>query len=139
MVRSNLFIDTNVIIDLLADRLPFSNAAYEIFHETNRSRWNLYTSSNAIITSFYIIKKNSNSKLANKAIETILNRVTVQDLNKLDLLNALNSSTEDLEDAAQIECAKKIGNINFIVTRDKKGFKKSQIDIISPDELVNIH
>lgn len=137
MAKNNLFIDTNVIIDLLADRLPFSNAAYEIFHESNRSRWNLYTSSNSIITSYYIIEKNTNPKLANKAIETILNRVTVQDLNKLDLLNALNSSTDDLEDAAQIECAKKIGKINFIVTRDRKGFKKSQIAIISPDELMN--
>ncbi|NEN22305.1 PIN domain-containing protein [Cryomorpha ignava] len=137
MAENNLFIDTNVIIDLLADRLPFSNAAFEIFHKSNRSRWNLYTSSNSIITSFYIIEKNVNSKLANKAIRTILNRVTVQDLNKLDLLNALNSSTADLEDAAQIGCAKKIGKINFIVTRDRKGFERSQIEIISPDELVN--
>ena len=138
MAKKNLFIDTNVIIDLVADRLPFSNAAHEIFHESNQSRWNLYTSSNSIITSYYIIEKNSNSKLANMAIVTILQRVTVQDLNKVDLLNALHSSTVDLEDAAQIECAKKIGKINFIVTRDRRGFSKCQIEIISPDELMNI-
>src|SRR5690606_14303275 len=91
MDKNNLFIDTNVIIDLLADRLPFSNAAYEIFHKSNQSRWNLYISSNSIITSYYITAKHTNTLSANKAIKTILNRVTVQDLNTFELISALKS------------------------------------------------
>jgi hypothetical protein len=42
----------------------------------------------------------------------------------------------DLEDASQIECASKIGGIKFIITRDKKGFKFSPIEVLSPEKFV---
>jgi len=139
MAKLRLFIDTNIIIDLLADRKPFSNSAYVLFKEAKLNRWKLFTSSNSILTTFYILEKQLNSNDANRAIETILNRIEIQDLTKKDLILAIKSKTEDLEDASQIECANKIGRVNYIVTRDKKGFKNSIIDILSPDELINLY
>ena len=138
MGKLKLFLDTNIIIDLLADRKPFSNAAYLIFKEAKQNKWKLFTSSNSILTTYYILEKQIDSKEANRAIETILNRLEVQDLTKKELNVALKSQTVDLEDACQIECANKIGRINFIVTRDKKGFKKSMIDSINPSELIEL-
>lgn len=82
MARLKLFLDTNIILDLLADRKPFSNAAYKIFREAKRNKWNLYTSSYSILTTFYILQKELNSRRANDAIETILKRVEIQDLTK---------------------------------------------------------
>jgi len=139
MAKLRLFIDTNIIIDLVADRKPFSNSAYVLFKEAKLNRWKLFTSSNSILTTFYILEKQLNSNDANRAIETILNRIEIQDLTKKDLILAIKSKTEDLEDASQIECANKIGKVNYIVTRDKKGFKNSIIDILSPDELINLY
>jgi len=138
MAKLRLFIDTNVIIDLLADRKPFSNSAYILFKEAKLNKWKLFTSSNSILTTFYILEKQLNSKEANYAIETILNRLEIQDLTKSELILALKSKTEDLEDASQIECANKLGRINYIITRDKKGFKNSIIEVLNPDELINI-
>ena len=139
MARLKLFIDTNIIIDLLADRKPFSNSAYIIFKEAKLNRWNLYTSSNSIITTFYILEKQLNSNDANSAIETILKRLEIQDLTKKELFLALKSKTDDLEDSCQIECANKIGKVDYIITRDKKGFKNSMIEILLPDELLNVY
>lgn len=138
MGKLRLFIDTNIIIDLLADRKPFSNSAYILFREAKLNRWKLYTSSNSILTTFYILEKQVNSKEANYAIETILGRLEIQDLAKKDIVLALKSNTEDLEDACQIECANKAGRINYIITRDKRGFKNSIIDILNPDELISL-
>ncbi len=138
MAKLKLFLDTNIIIDLLADRKPFSNSAYLIFKEAKLNKWTLFTSSNSILTTFYILERQIDSKEANKAIETILNRLDVQDLTKKELILALKSKTKDLEDASQIECANKVGRINYIVTRDKKGFSNSSIDIINPDELIHL-
>ena len=138
MAKLRLFIDTNIIIDLLADRKPFSNSAYILFKEAKLNKWKLFTSSNSILTTFYILEKQLNSKEANYAIETILNRLEIQDLTKSELILALKSKTEDLEDASQIECANKLGRINYIITRDKKGFKNSIIEVLNPDELINI-
>jgi len=138
MAKLKLFLDTNIIIDLLADRKPFSNSAYIIFKEAKLKKWELFTSSNSIITTFYILEKQIETKQANLAIETILKRIEIQDLTKKEIYQALKSKTEDLEDASQIECANKIGKINYIITRDKKGFKHSIIEILHPDELVRI-
>ena len=138
MARLKLFIDTNIIIDLLADRKPFSNSAYLIFKDAKLNKWNLFTSSNSILTTFYILEKHIDSNTANKAIETILKRLEIQDLTKKELILALKSKTKDLEDASQIECANKVGRVNYIVTRDKKGFVNSTIDIINPDELIQL-
>lgn len=138
MASLKLFLDTNIIIDLLADRKPFSNSAYIIFKEAKLNRWKLFASSNSILTTFYILEKQIDSKKANHAIETILKRLDIQDVSKKELILALKSKTEDLEDASQIECANKVGNISFIITRDKKGFKHSIIDVLNPDELIQL-
>ena len=139
MARLRIFLDTNVIIDLLADRKPFSNSAYIIFREAKNGNCELYTSSNSILTTFYILEQNIGSKQANRVIETVLKRIEIQDITKKELILALKSKTIDLEDACQIECANKIRRINYIVTRDKKGFSNSIIDVLSPDELVAIN
>jgi len=133
-----LFVDTNIIIDVLADRRPYANAAYVLFREAKLKNWTLFTSSNSILTTFYILEKQLNSKEANRAILTILNRMEIQDLSKADLLQALKSKTQDLEDASQFECAKKIGRIDYFITRDKKGFVNSVIDVVSADEFFTI-
>mgnify|MGYP000592233992 CR=1 FL=1 len=138
MAKFRLFIDTNITIDLIADRKPFSNSAYILFRKAKLNKWKLFTSSNSILTTFYILRKQLNSNDANYAIETILARLEIQDLVKKDLILALKSKTEDLEDACQIECANKIGRINYIITRDKKRFKNSIIDILNPDELLSL-
>ena len=138
MAELKLFLDTNILIDLLADRKPFSNSAYAIFREAKLDRWKLFTSSNSIITAFYILEKQISAKEANYAIETVLKRLEIQDIAKRELILALKSKTEDLEDASQIECANKIGGIKYIVTRDKKGFKDSIIEVLHPDELTNV-
>jgi len=139
MAKLQLFIDTNIIIDVLADRKPYSNSAYILFREAKLNKWKLYTSSNSILTTFYILEKQVNSTVANNAIETILNRIEIQDLSKKDLILALKSKTEDLEDASQIQCANKIGKINYIITRDKKGFDNSIIEVLNSDELISLH
>jgi predicted nucleic acid-binding protein len=136
MAKLKLFLDTNIIIDLLADRKPFSNSAYLIFKEAYLGKWKLYTSSNSILTAFYILEKQVSSKQANSAIETIINRIEIQDLTKKEILLALKSKTDDLEDACQIECANKVSQIDYIITRDKKGFKNSILDVLHPDELL---
>ena len=138
MAKLRLFLDTNIIIDLLADRKPFSNSAYIIFREAKLNKWKLFTSSNSILTTFYILEKQLNAIDANYAIKTILKRLDIQDLTKKELFLALSSKTEDLENASQIECANKVAEIDYIITRDKKGFKNSIIEILLPDELLNV-
>jgi len=89
MAKLRLFLDTNILIDLLADRKPYSNSAYLIFKLANQNQWLLYTSSNSILTTFYILESQIKIKDATLAIEKILKRLEIQDLAKKELLKAL--------------------------------------------------
>lgn len=54
----------------------------------------------------------------------------------LDVLKkGLRSNHKDFEDAIQIICASSISGIDFIVTRNTKDFKTSNIAVLTPDEL----
>ena len=59
------------------------------------------------------------------------------DLTKAELVQAQKPRTADLENANQIECAIKIEKIDFIIARDKKGFKHAPIDVLNADEFLN--
>ena len=100
-----IFLDTNILVDLIADRKPFSKQAIEIFKSTEKNKAQLYTSSHSIATTHYLLKK------------------------------GLRSNHKDFEDAVQILCASSIKGINFIVTRNTKDFKTSEISILTPDEM----
>ena len=52
-----VFIDTNILVDLIADRIPFSKYAIEIFNNAERKKIKLFTSSHSIATTHYLLKK----------------------------------------------------------------------------------
>lgn len=131
----NLYLDTNILIDLTANRLPFSKWAVHIFKDAKMGKYRLYTSSFSILTCFYIIERQLGAKRAKRVIEILLQRVEVQDVSKKELQTALLVKIKDYEDAVQHECAKIIGNIDILVTRNKKDFKYSTIPACSPEEL----
>ncbi len=131
----NLFLDTNILIDLTANRLPFSKWAIKIFTDSKNGKFRLFTSSASILTTYYIVEKEIGSNQARRILKILLMRLNVQDIGKLELLTALTTYFPDYEDSVQHECAKKCKHIDYIITRNKKDFKNSIISVLSPEEL----
>ena len=52
-----LYLDTNILIDFVAKRQPFSQWAYRIFEKQKENGWELWTSCNSILDTYYIIEK----------------------------------------------------------------------------------
>ena len=134
-----LFLDTNIVIDLIANRLPFSKWAYRIFKDSKDGKWELITSCNTILTSYYIIEKQIGIKKTKQAISILLRRLDICIVDKSNLESALSADFSDYEDAVQYECAKSHGNIDFIITRNKKDFKNSTIEVLSSEELYSLN
>jgi len=130
-----VFLDTNIIIDLIADRKPFSNHVIEIFKYAEENRIQLFTSSHSIATSHYILKKYVTEK---ELREILLTLITLLDVVAVDLdvlKKGLRSIHKDFEDAIQMICASSIPGINYIVTRNTKDFKSSELVVLTPDEM----
>ena len=133
MIR--VFLDTNIQVDLIADRKPFSKHAIEIFKYAEELKVQLFTSSHSIATTHYLLKKYVDEKELRAILANLLEFLEVIPVDLDVLKKGLRSNHKDFEDAIQILCASSIAGINFIVTRNTKDFKTSEIVVLTPDEL----
>ena len=95
----NLFLDTNILVDLLADRKPFSKFAMEIFSAAENKQVILYTSSHSIATSYYLLKKFLEDKLLREALSGLIEYVKVIPIDSSMINKGLKSKQRDFEDA----------------------------------------
>lgn len=130
------FLDTNILLDFLGNRQPFGKYALEILNKSRVKEWELWTSDNSILTSYYIISKENGEAESRKKISRLINFLEIQPTQKTHIQQALASDFKDLEDGVQHFCASSIPGIEGIITRNKKDFKTSQIPIFEPWEVV---
>jgi predicted nucleic acid-binding protein len=131
----NLFLDTNILVDLLADRKPFSKFAVEIFSAAEKKQVILYTSSHSIATTYYLLKKYLEDKSLREALTGLIEYVKVIPIDSSMINKGLKSKQRDFEDALQLYAASSIQRMDCIVTRNIKDFKGSEIPALSPDEI----
>jgi predicted nucleic acid-binding protein len=130
------FLDTNILVDFLANREPFGRYALKILNKSLQKEWILWTSDNSILTSYYILSKEIGGSESRSKIRRIIQFIEIQPTTKANIQQALVSDFKDLEDGVQHFCAVSIENIQGIITRNKKDFGLSQIPVFEPWELV---
>jgi predicted nucleic acid-binding protein len=130
-----VFVDTNILVDLIADRKPFSKFAIHLFSKAEEEKIILYTSSHSIATTHYLLKKYMDEKALREVLYNLLDYLTVIAINQDMIKRGLKSKHKDFEDALQLICAYSIPEIDGIVTRNVKDFKDSEIPVLSPEEM----
>jgi len=130
-----IFVDTNILVDLLADRKPFSKYAVEIFNASENKKVKLFTSSHSIATTYYLLKKFIDDSTLRKTLLGLIEYMTVIPVDTEVLTKGLRSKQKDFEDSIQIYCATTIDKIDCIVTRNVKDFKSCEILVLTSDEL----
>ena len=131
---TDLLIDTDVIIDFLIDRKPFSREAAIIFTLIEQKKLKGYASSLTFSNLYYVLRKfESHNKVISKldSISTILNILKVDEHT---IKKALASGFPDFEDSIQYFCAIENRKIDVIITRNTKDYKKSDISILTPGD-----
>ena len=107
-----VFLDTNIIVDLIADRRPFSKYAIEIFNKAEEKKIEIFTSSHSIATTHYLLKKYLDEKPLREVLYNLLDYLTVVPVDIDVLKKGLRSKHKDFEDAIQISCASSIEKID---------------------------
>lgn len=131
-----VFVDTNIIIDLIADRKPFSKFAIDIFSKAEDNKLKLYTSTHSIATTHDLLKKYVDEKELREVLYNLLNYLNIIPVDADVIKKGLKSKHKDFEDAIQMICAYSVEKMDYIVTRNIKDFRNSEITVLSPDELV---
>ena len=131
-----VFVDTNILVDLIADRKPFSKFAIQIFSKAEKGKTKLYTSSHSIATTHYLLKKYIDEKELRDILHDILEYLNIVAIDQDVIKKGLRSKHKDFEDAIQTISAYSIEKLDCIVTRNIKDFKGSEILVLTPDELI---
>ncbi|MBL4587623.1 MAG: PIN domain-containing protein [Flavobacteriales bacterium] len=129
-----LFLDTNVLMDLLKNMEPFVVEAEKLMKLVKRKRIRAFISSTCYTDLYYLMRKSSSHNQTISALTKLESMTTMISLSRNEVLAALSSNFSDFEDAVQHACAVSGKKIEAIVTRDKKGFKKSLLPVLSPTE-----
>ena len=132
-----IFLDTNIVIDFLANRKPFSLYAAKLFNYALWGKVKIYISAVSYNNIYYILRQSHSSAAAIKLLNELSEMAEIADVTKEIIKKSLESDFKDFEDAIQYNCALSLSKIDFIVTRDTKDFKKSSLSILTPEEAVS--
>ena len=128
-----IFLDSDVLLDLLLDREPFMDDIAEIIEDSLSSDIKLCVSPITVTNINYIVGKLENQKKADTQRKKILKIVQVENVGQSIIRKASNSKFKDFEDAVQNYCAEESGH-QIIITRNTKDYKESNLSILTPKE-----
>jgi predicted nucleic acid-binding protein len=131
----NVFVDTNIIIDLLAKREPFYKDAQGLFTLSDKKEIQLYISSLSFANTYYSIDKHHKDIDAKKYLAKFKVLVKILPLEDKVIGLALASDFNDFEDGLQYFIAME-NESDVIITRNKKDFKNSKIPVMTAGEYI---
>jgi predicted nucleic acid-binding protein len=136
---TNLFFDTDVILDFLTDRKPFSREAAIIFTLVDQKKLKGYASSLTFSNLYYILRKIEPHKKVISKLISFSKIVTILNIGEQNIKDALDSGFTDFEDSIQYFSAIDCKKIDVIITRNTKDFKNSTLPVMTPgDYLISV-
>ena len=129
--------DTNVVLDLLLDRQPWSTMAAKLFSRIEGGSLEGYVCATTITTVHYLAAKTVGANQARQEIRKLLALFVVAPVDQRVLERAVALEFSDFEDAVLHEAARRTG-VEVIVTRDLVGFKKATSRVLAPEECVRV-
>ncbi len=131
-----LFIDTNIVIDLLSRREPFFEEAAELFSLADIKQVELSVSSLTIANTSYILMKQLGSNKAKSVLRKLRLILRVLPLDDKIIGLTLNDETfSDFEDGLQYFTAIEAGQ-ELIITRNLKDFKNSKLPAMTARQFI---
>lgn len=135
-MKDRVFLDTNVVLDLLGEREPFYHAAAKITTLADKGKIELFVSALTYPTLYYLLSKFENKEQVKEKIRKFKVIAETSDLTDKIVDKGLSSKFSDFEDALQYYCAIKM-DCKILITRNEKDFTESEIPVLNPDEYLN--
>lgn len=134
-MNRRVFIDTNVMLDLLGERNPFYEPIAKIATLAEKEKITMVVSPISFATVNYFLSKFENEKIAREKLRKFKIISEVCALDEQTIEKGLNSSIKDFEDALQYFSATQ-SECDIIITRNGKDFKKSLLPVMTADEFL---
>jgi predicted nucleic acid-binding protein len=133
---TNLFIDTDVIIDFLIDRKPYSREAAIIFTLIDQKKIKGYTSSLTFSNLYYVLRRIEPHKKVLAKLDSISKMLTILNVSEQNIRDAIESGFPDFEDSIQYFCALDCKKVEIIITRNTKDYRNSSLPVMTPGDFL---
>jgi predicted nucleic acid-binding protein len=134
---NSLFIDSDILIDLLAQRENYVEAA-ALMTIIGEKKVTAFTTPIVLANVDYIITKYSNKAKSRKAIRALRQKLSILAMDEKVVDAALESEFSDFENALQYYAAEKQG-VDFIITRNKKDYAKGSLRVVTAQDYMNMY
>ena len=136
MKNITVLIDTNIFIDVLQDRIPFTDNSQAVIGLVTQKKVKGAVAAHSITNLWYILRKTHSDEERRNYLLSLFELFDVVSIDKNRLVAALEKSDfKDFEDCLQDECACAI-NADYIITRNAKDFESSMVKVLTPEEFL---
>ena len=136
-MKQRVFVDTNIVLDLLLMRKSFYKSASRLFALADEQKLVICISALTFTTVHYIISKQLGSRKTQNVLSQFKTLVTLLPVDNqiIDMALANDNDIKDFEDAVQYYCALSNG-IDILITRDIKDYLEANISIMTADDFI---
>jgi predicted nucleic acid-binding protein len=130
-----LFLDINVVLDVLANREPWVGDSAAVLSLLDEPQVEGLMAAHSVTTLYYLAAKHLGHKSAVAALIELLEHLSVTPLDEDILLRALSLGRDDVEDAVQGVSAQR-ARADYLVTRNPSDFDAASVSVVTPKQLL---
>jgi len=131
-----VLIDSDVLIDFLTAREPFTRDANVVIQKSREKVINAFLAAHSVTNIYYTLRKFCPPSEMKQRLLDICRYISVVEIGAEQIINALsNNEFADFEDCLQAECAG-VAKADYIVTRNIKDYTYSKVPAILPEKLL---
>lgn len=132
---THVFVDTDIILDLLASRQPFYAHSARLFSLADNGKIRLYVSALSFANLNYLLSRQYSASQSRKKLLAFKTLVTVLPVSDKIVELSLSSDFKDFEDALQYHTAIE-HKISLILTRNLKDYKFASISVMTAEQFI---
>ena len=132
-----LFLDTNILIDVIANRKPWVDEALVLLELAKQKKLTLIVADFSFINLAYITRKLFTQEELYALFSDLCLYVKVVEVGGMIIKKSFQKRWKDMEDCVQYLVAKR-EEVDYLITRNEKDLPDSDIPVLSPSEFLDM-
>lgn len=140
MARSEtLWLDSDIILDWLAQRQPWDAAAKELLQRSALGEWDICFSPLTLANVHYVYRKQAGTAKTLVVLRNLVSMGSVIGMHGTHVQQALATGHRDFEDELQIACAAQVPGISAIITRNHRDYLHAPVPVLTAEVWLSQH
>jgi predicted nucleic acid-binding protein len=134
----NIFVDTNVLLDVLAERRPFYDDSAAVWTLAEQGKLRGLISALSFSNIYYIVRRLKDHRTATRAMFLLRDTFAPVACDQQVLFQAIDAGMKDFEDAIQYYSALR-ADAACLITRNLDHYPRAALSVLTPTQFLTAH